>query len=677
MKTTLSGVLPHVLFLAMPYESGESGISRYIQATLKAMLPHYQLSVYALDSDLPALRDLVKDLPRGERVQFHGVNARYASPAASIVWFQWVLPRLAQKLHQQMPLQAVFFPAGNRRLSPRLAKRLPQVQRWITVHDLAPMRLKKYDAKRQFYTTRYLPACYRREPYLTAISEQTAQDLVTLAGVQPQRIRVNPNGYEPLQAPRGFPETVSGRPFVLFTGRLEHPAKNHVGLVEAWSRLAPELQSRYRLIFVGKDWSGAEVIHERIAQYRASHPEGCIETLGFVDESTLSRLYRQATLYVQPSLYEGFGLPLLEAMAVGTPVLSSDRGALPEVGGDTVRYMNPERVGAMAETLTHALQECEARPQALVERTLRAEQRVASFSWDRHVQAFAQDAPLPGLRLMGQSLFNGTRAHFLDCFMQKLDQGQRQKVFFMNADCFNLTVSQPDYVKALNQADWRLPDGSGVALGARLTGQRLCENLNGTDLFPDLCELAAARALKVFFLGAQHDVVSNLVAQLQQRYPQLQIQGFHSGFFSSEETPEILDAIAGSDLLFVAMGAPLQERWIHEHWDQLHVKAAFGVGGLFDFYSGKIPRAPRLLRRLGLEWCWRLWQEPGRLWQRYILGNPRFVARVLRWKQSAPQGLPKRHADFKVTHIRQDYLRVDTGEKQREMEGVVTATVLP
>lgn len=628
--------MKHVLFLAMPYEAGESGISRYIQATLKAMVGKYRLTIYALNSDIPALQSLI---PNAQYVNFCAVSERFAGALANIFWFHVVLPRVAKRLHQDTPLSAVFFPAGNRRLCPVLNKVLPDVESWVTIHDLAPLRLKKYDVGRQWYTTKYLPHCYRQEKRLFAISQQTADDLVELAGVSSRVITVNFNGYEPLVS-EDSPVNEDALdvlnlkgPFVLFTGRLEYPAKNHLGLIEAWSQLPISLQQKYTLVFVGKDWCGADRIHQAVTDYHRQVPEGCIRTLGFVSDVALAALYAHATLYVQPSLYEGFGLPLLEAMAAQTPVLSSNRGALPEVGGDTVTYTEPDAV-SMTVALQSLLRRCDDKDLDLRVQVERAKARVNRFSWQEHISSFATNCKSSELQLMNQSLFNGSREHFLTAFTQKKEQGERQKVFFMNADCFNLNTQQPEYAKALKEAHWLLPDGSGVALAGWLTGQRLLENLNGTDLFPDLCALSEQKKWKVFFLGARSEVVDALCENIKCQYPQLQIHGSHSGFFTPEQTPDIVAKIAGADLLFVGMGAPLQEQWIQKHWDNLEVSAAFAVGGLFDFYSGRIARAPLLWRRLGVEWIWRMLQEPGRLWRRYLLGNPLFLYRVLRWRAS-------------------------------------------
>jgi lipopolysaccharide/colanic/teichoic acid biosynthesis glycosyltransferase len=120
---------------------------------------------------------------------------------------------------------------------------------------------------------------------------------------------------------------------------------------------------------------------------------------------------------------------------------------------------------------------------------------------------------------------------------------------------------------------------------------------------------------------------------MQHRYPELNICGTQHGYFDEDQTDQVIDQInrANPSVLLVAMGAPLQELWIAKHREKLQVKVAMGVGGLFDFYAGQVARAPLWLREIGLEWCWRILQEPGRMWRRYIIGNPLFLYRVWRY----------------------------------------------
>jgi len=118
-----------------------------------------------------------------------------------------------------------------------------------------------------------------------------------------------------------------------------------------------------------------------------------------------------------------------------------------------------------------------------------------------------------------------------------------------------------------------------------------------------------------------------------QRFPDLRIAGARDGYFTTEEEPAVVAEIndSGAAILLVAFGVPRQELWIASRRNELKTPVCLGVGGLFDFYSGRIARAPVWMREIGLEWVWRMLQEPKRMWRRYIIGNPLFLSRV--WRQ--------------------------------------------
>jgi N-acetylglucosaminyldiphosphoundecaprenol N-acetyl-beta-D-mannosaminyltransferase len=145
--------------------------------------------------------------------------------------------------------------------------------------------------------------------------------------------------------------------------------------------------------------------------------------------------------------------------------------------------------------------------------------------------------------------------------------------------------------------------------------------------------LAAEHGFRLFLLGGRPGVAAAAADAMRQRCSGLHIAGTHDGYFHEADTPQVIAAVnqARPDVLLVGFGVPRQELWLSKHRDQLHATVRMGVGGLFDYYSGRIPRAPQWLREIGLEWVWRLWQEPGRLWKRYIIGNPLFLYRV--WRQ--------------------------------------------
>ena len=215
-----------------------------------------------------------------------------------------------------------------------------------------------------------------------------------------------------------------------------------------------------------------------------------------------------------------------------------------------------------------------------------------------------------------------------------LGAGEKALLAFVNPDCLNIAYTQDRYRAVLQQAARVLPDGIGVKIGCRMRGVGLAANVNGTDLFPRLCERAARDGFSLFLLGARPGIAELVAENTQARYPGLMIAGIQHGYFGPDEEDAIIARInaSGAGVLLVAFGVPRQELWLADHHDALTPPVRMGVGGLFDFYSGRIPRAPLWLREIGLEWVWRLIQEPGRMWRRYILGNPLFLYRV--WKQA-------------------------------------------
>jgi len=239
----------------------------------------------------------------------------------------------------------------------------------------------------------------------------------------------------------------------------------------------------------------------------------------------------------------------------------------------------------------------------------------------------------PMLHFWGVNIVNTTMAEALDWIEQCVRNQQKSVLAFVNPACLNIAYTNETYRHVLQQADRVLPDGIGIKIGCRLLGQSLMANVNGTDLFPRLCERAAEGGYSLFLLGGQAGIAEKTAAAMQERYPKLIITGVQDGYFSDEKEPEVIDMInrSGASVLLVGFGVPKQELWLARCRAQLNPAVCMGIGGLFDFYSGRIPRAPVWLREIGMEWSWRLMQEPGRMWQRYLIGNPLFLYRV--WLQ--------------------------------------------
>lgn len=173
-------------------------------------------------------------------------------------------------------------------------------------------------------------------------------------------------------------------------------------------------------------------------------------------------------------------------------------------------------------------------------------------------------------------------------------------------------------------------DGASVVWASRALGRPLPERVAGIDLFLRLVEAAWRDRDSVYFLGASRDVVERTVGVLAERYPGLSVAGWHDGFWDRDD--EVIGAVreAHPDYLFLAIPSPRKEFWLNDHLEELGVPFAMGVGGSFDVVAGAVRRAPRWMQRAGLEWTWRLAQEPRRMWRRYLVGNTAFIRLTLR-----------------------------------------------
>jgi N-acetylglucosaminyldiphosphoundecaprenol N-acetyl-beta-D-mannosaminyltransferase len=147
-----------------------------------------------------------------------------------------------------------------------------------------------------------------------------------------------------------------------------------------------------------------------------------------------------------------------------------------------------------------------------------------------------------------------------------------------------------------------------------------------------LCDALSGTGHRMYLLGAAPGAVDRVVEWIAAHYPDVVVAGYEHGYFSEEEEDEVDRRIRESeaDILIVAMGVPRQEVWIHQHLANLDISVAMSFGGLFDYFSGRVPRAPQWVREMGMEWIYRLIQEPRRMWRRYLVGNGVFLYHVLR-----------------------------------------------
>ena len=319
-------------------QRGKSGVGQYVLALVRALLAcpgEHQLVLLVLEADLPLFQFAVG------RAEIISVPERHRPAVKNILWHHTVLPALLRQWH----IDVLHVPSY-RRLLPHTS-----CVRVATIHDLAPFHVSgKYDAARMFYGRVVVKQLARRQDEIITISGSTARDVERFFGVPVNQQTVILNGIDHSRFNPGNREQaeadVASRwqlnaPYFLYISRLEHPAKNHVRLIEAFNRFKAETKSNWLLALGGSDWHGAEFIHAAAAQ--SPFPND-IRFLSFVDDAALPDLYRAAHTMVYPSLFEGFGLPPVEAMACGCPVLSSRRGALAEVVANAADQIEPESV---------------------------------------------------------------------------------------------------------------------------------------------------------------------------------------------------------------------------------------------------------------------------------------------------------------------------------------------
>jgi N-acetylglucosaminyldiphosphoundecaprenol N-acetyl-beta-D-mannosaminyltransferase len=205
-----------------------------------------------------------------------------------------------------------------------------------------------------------------------------------------------------------------------------------------------------------------------------------------------------------------------------------------------------------------------------------------------------------------------------------------RQVVTVNPEFIMAARRDPAFAAVLNNADLAVPDGAGLIWAARRRGRPLPERVAGVDIVENVAAVAARQGLRVFLLGAQEGVAAAAAAVLSARYPGLIVAGTFAGSPAAAEDAAIVTRVneAQAAILFVAYGAPRQDLWIERNRARLRAGVAVGVGGAFDFISGRSRRAPRWMQQLGLEWLHRLYHEPWR-WRR-MLALPRFVWAVLR-----------------------------------------------
>jgi len=609
-----------ILVSCIPYDGGKSGISVYVREVVREL---------ALQGHAVTLLMEPQEAEHADEQWRRGLPAMYAPrwtrrPVLSMLWHVFCLPSVVRR--RRRDFDGFVICAANRRVCASYP--LPTV---ATVHDLANFHVPgKYSRLRMFYLAHVLPHYAKKAQRLVAVSGATKSDMVKFWHCRDGDVTVLYNGLaERQQACRGD----GGRgENILYISRIEHPGKNHVRLIEAYGRLPRDVAAAHPLVIAGADWKDAEIVHAAAA---GSPHSDLIRFAGFVADTDMDKLWSDAGFYVFPSLFEGFGLSLVEAMSRGVPCACSNNGSLGEIAADVAVTFNPESVDEIAAALGRLLGEGETEREARIARGVEHAKR---FSWADHVRGIVRliegRAGRETSLLFGIPVARVTESEAVERIVS-LAKGPRGKraafVATLNVDFVANAVGgwpfggNDELWGYLKGADLVTADGMPIVLLSRLLRRRLPERVTGADMVPLICRRFAAEGLSVYVLGGDKEAVEEAFAKLG--CDGLKIAGVDPAFVKLDiEQPEIVDRInaAKPDILFVALGNPKQELWMGRNAAKLDVPVMIGVGGTFNFIAGRVKRAPRWMQKSGLEWIYRIVQEPGRLWRRYAYGFVKF-----------------------------------------------------
>lgn len=240
------------------------------------------------------------------------------------------------------------------------------------------------------------------------------------------------------------------------------------------------------------------------------------------------------------------------------------------------------------------------------------------------------------IRFMGIRMHAWSMTETLDRVGHRIESKQFTQHVVVNTAKLVKARRDPALRAAIESCDVVNIDGMGVVWGARLCGLMVPERVTGIDLMAHLLDLAAVRGWRVYFLGAKPAIISGAIANVRQNWPELEIAGSHHGYFTDSQAADVAEMIRASnpDILLVAMSTPRKEQFVELWGKQTGAMFVMGVGGSLDIMAGITKRAPVRMQQLGLEWAYRLGQEPRRLMKRYIHANGLYIVYLVReiWK---------------------------------------------
>lgn len=241
------------------------------------------------------------------------------------------------------------------------------------------------------------------------------------------------------------------------------------------------------------------------------------------------------------------------------------------------------------------------------------------------------------LNVLGVQIDNVTIESATDRILEMLKATRTHAVFTPNSEIVYAAYKNPDFCNILNSADMLTPDGIGIVYASKILKKPLTERAGGYDVACRVIEKISETGDRLYLFGGKPGIAEQAAENLREKYPFINIVGTQNGYFTPEEEDGIIEDInkSGADLLFVCLGAPMQENWIFKNRDRLSCRVMMGIGGSLDVFAGAAERAPESWQKLGLEWLYRLKKEPKRFFR--MLALPKFAITVLLKGRNYPQ----------------------------------------
>jgi len=353
---------------ALVFDEGKSGISNYIENSVYHLASSNSMYVAILK------KDINNYTRKHKNIRFIVYPDILKHSILNLLFHFFVLPFIISWKYDFL-----FLPAANRRLM--LFYPLYTI---ATFHDLSQFYIEgKYDFFRMIYIKYFIPLFLKGVHKIIAVSNNTKQDMLKYLNLKDKDIFVNPNGYDKNLYKIAKNNTSSVKNsnqienYILYISRLEHPGKNHLRLIQAYELLPLHIKQTHPLVLVGSNCENAHVIHEYVSK---SKYKKHIQFLGFVENEKMPELISKAKIFVFPSLYEGFGIPLIEAMAMNVPTLCASNSSLIEIGKDVSLFFNEYDIQSIKETMLKVLNDQD------LQNTMKKNglKKVKQYDWSYH-----------------------------------------------------------------------------------------------------------------------------------------------------------------------------------------------------------------------------------------------------------------------------------------------------